>query len=90
MMQRQGRRLDNEVVLFICEYHNNLFCIYFSARNIKPSQPPVPPPLPPSPIPLFTPGEIQLGKKDAPQADQKNSANKQEANPYRKAANGRD
>jgi len=61
-------------------------------RDIKPAPPPVPPPLPPSPIPLFNPSEIQLGKKDAPPADQKNSANKQGQNPFRKSArsNGMD
>ena len=39
---------------------------------------------------MFNPREIQLGKKDALTAEEKNFASKQEVNPYRKAANGMD
>ena len=64
------------------------FC--FSARDIKPVSPPVTPPLPSSPIPLFNPLEIQLGKKDLLLEEEQNSSSKQKGNPYRKSPNGRD
>ena len=66
-------------------YHDSIFSVYFSARDIEPVQPSIPPPLPPSPIPLFNPREIQLGKKHA-----LSSANEQGGNLFRKTANGRD
>ena len=61
-------------------------CFFFSARDIKPVQPP----LPSSPIPLLNAREIQLGKKDALLTEEQNSSTKQKANPYRKSPNGKD
>ena len=86
MMQRQ--RQPGWTKNFICEHNDNIFCIYFLASDIKPLQPP--PPLPSASIPLLNPREIQLGKKDALTAEEKNSANKQEqVSPYRKSPSGR-
>lgn len=82
--------MTDQKFYFICEHHDNLFCIYFLASEVKPLQPPVPPLLSSAPIPLLNPREIQLGKKDALTAEEQNSASKQEVNPYRKAANGMD
>ena len=65
-----------------------LFC--FSGKDIKPLSPPVPPSLPPSPIPLFNPREVQLGKKDGLPPEENNSSSKQNVNLYRKPANGMD
>ena len=86
MMQRQ--RQPGWTKNFICEHNDNIFCIYFLASDIKLLQPPVPPPLPSASIPLLKPSVIQLGNKDALTAEEKNSANKQEVNPYRKSPNG--
>ena len=64
------------------------FC--FSGKDTKQLSPPVPPLLPPSPIPLFNPREVQLGKKDVLSPEENNSFSKQNVNPYRKRANGMD
>ena len=56
-------------------------------RDIKPVQPPPPPPVKGA-VPLFNPSEIQLKKKDALLAEEKNSSSAQEENPFRKTANG--
>jgi len=66
------------------------FLSIFSARDIEPVQSPIPPPLPPSPIPLFNPREIQLGRKHGLLAEAQSSTNEQGENPFRKTANGRD
>ena len=58
-------------------------------RDIKPVQPPPPPPVKGA-VPLFNPSEIQLTRKDALVADEKNSSSAQGGNPFRKAANGMD
>ena len=63
--------------------------ILFSVRDIKPFQPPPPPPVKGA-VPLFNPSEIQLKKKDALLAEEKNSSSAQGGNPFRKAANGMD
>ena len=81
MQRRRQPQWTNNSILFA-----NITVTFFSARDLKP----VPPPLPPAPIPMFNPREIQLGKKDALTAEEKNFASKQEVNPYRKAANGMD
>ena len=66
------------------------FFFNFLGKDIKPLSPPVPPPLSPSPIPLFNPREVQLGKKDGLPPEENNSSSKQNVNPYRKPANGMD
>ena len=58
-------------------------------RDIKPVQPPPPPPVKGA-VPLFNPSEIQLGKKDALLAEEKNSSSARGENPFRKTANGKD
>ena len=63
--------------------------ILFSVRDIKPVQPPPPPPVKGA-VPLFNPSEIQLDKKNALLAEEKNSSSAQGGNPFRKAANGMD
>ena len=59
------------------------YIILFSVRDIKPVQPP-------PPVPLFNPSGIQLEKKDALLAKEKNSSSGQGKNPFTKAANGKD
>ena len=76
----------NKKLYFICEHHDNILCRYFSAGDITPLSPLVPP----SPIPLFNPREVQLGKKDDLSGEEKNSSSKENVNPYREAANGMD
>ena len=63
------------------------YIIFISVRDIKPVQPPPPPPVKGA-VPLFNPSEIQLEKKNALLAEEKNSSSTQGGNPYRKAANG--
>jgi len=57
-------------------------------RDIKPVQPPPPPPVKGA-VPLFNPSEVELAKKDAFLAEEKNSSTRG-GNPFRKAASGRD
>ena len=66
-------------------------CIHnlFSVRDVKPVQPPPPPPVKRA-VPLFNPSEIQLEKKDALLAEEKNSSSAQRENPFRKATNDKD
>ena len=72
------------------KYQNTRVFLNFTGKDIKPLSPPVPPPLPPSPIPLFNPRKVQLGKKDVFPPEENNSSSKQNVNPYRKPANGMD
>ena len=65
------------------------YIILFSVRDIKPIQRPPPPPVKGA-VPLFNPSEIQLKKKDALLAEEKNSSIAQGGNPFRLAANGMD
>ena len=58
-------------------------------RDVKPVQPRLPPPVKGA-VPLFNPSEIQLHKKDALLAEEKNSSRTQGGNPFRKTANGMD
>ena len=64
------------------------YIISFSVRDIKPPQPPSPPAVKGA-VSLFNPSEIQLEKKDAYLAEEKNSSSAQGGNPFRKAASGR-
>ena len=59
-------------------------------RDIKPVQPPPPAPFKAGAVPLFNPSGIQLEKKDALLANEKNSSSGQGKNPFTRAANGKD
>ena len=65
------------------------YTIFTSVRDIKPVQSPPPPPVKRD-VPLFNPSEIQLDKKDAFLAEEKNSSRAQRENPFRKATKGKD
>ena len=58
-------------------------------RDIKLVQPPPPPPVKGA-VPLFNSSEIQLDKKGALLAEEKNSSSAQGGNPLRNTAKGKD
>ena len=67
------------------------YIILFSVRDMTPVQPPPPPPPPvKGAVPLFNPSQIQVQKKHALLAEEKNSSSAQVENPFRKATNGMD
>ena len=65
------------------------YIIFISVRDMKPVQLPPPPPVKGA-VPLFNPSEIQLARKDALLAEEKNSSSAQGGNPFRKTANCKD